>query len=222
MAIKSPPQRAERTDVLVIDKYGNQQTLAWLFQNFGPLEILTEGNHYDGIVDPAFRLVKLVEVDDLPNQKAANRPEAAASIRVQVLDIAGKPVPGVSVVWWYSSAPQRPGAGHLEQGDLGTTNGEGVVAFAMGRGAYYDPASVKGPHDVWLFGPGMSERVSGLGMIAGTNHRHLDITFQRAKDTEPDPSTADKIRDAISLLRQAVDILYKALSDIDKIAPIPM
>ncbi len=52
---------------------------------------------------------------------------------------------------------------------------KGSIGFAMGFGAYYFPPAV-GPHYV-VIGDG---RIDGLGMLGGTNHRHIDVTFRPA------------------------------------------
>jgi hypothetical protein len=188
------------------DKFGNEQPLTWLYEQFGPLEICTEAGE-----DPPFHVAVLQEVDDLPLQRA--QPEAPASIGVLVLDGDGQPIGGIRVVFWWPDAPPLPGSGHHNAGVAGVTDERGRTSFAMGPGAYYDPHTVRGPHDLWIHDPGASERVAGLGMIQGTNHRHLDVTFQLQPPDPPSPppSPPPDLGEVIAKLWVAHDAIGKAL-----------
>lgn len=154
----------------VYDKTGTERTLAWLKQHFGQVEAVAE----DGV---EFVCTELHEVDDLYD--SAMHICAPSSLQITVVDEDGNPVVGQKVVWWWPGATEfpLPGAGHHECGHVGTTDPDGRVDFPMGKGAFYKPASEKGPHTVWLYGPGKSGRVEGLGMVFGSNHRHLDVKF---------------------------------------------
>lgn len=218
------------------DKYGNEQSLDWLHREFGPVEVLNPVG-----APPLFEVAELHEVDDLdgapavarsgdrPQQETGDRPQrggwphAPTATICAVRDEKGQPLPGIDVVFWYSSAPELPGAGWWEQGDVGTTKLEnGCADFAMGGGAYYDPAHTKGPHDLWIYGEGASQIISGLGMIAGTNHRHLDVVFQRVDPNMPpydDPDLPRAVRaicEAQALektTRRSLDAIRRRLQD---------
>jgi hypothetical protein len=74
-----------------------------------------------------------------------------------------------------------------ERGVFGGTNIEGNIGFGMGHGDYYFPPNV-GASAVWVAdGAGPADVVSGLGMLGGTNHRHLDIFYQLTKIEAPPP-----------------------------------
>lgn len=184
----------------IYDKNGQEQTLTWLYHNFGPLEVL------DPTDTPSYIVTEL-RVNDDPDPGSNPTPPhliarprrilAPSSTFCLVLDEDGAPLPGIQTVFWYDTAPTLPGAGWHEQGDVGLTKDDGYASFAMGGGAYYDPSSTKGPHDLWIYGPNTSQMISGLGMIAGTNHRHLDVTFQRQDPNMPpyeDPDLPAAVR----------------------------
>ena len=179
--------------MIIYDKNGNTRTWQWLVSHFGPLEIIQPDT------PPAYELTAIHERDDpseasatcpggLPGGDALARPtkahvEAAATIIVTVLAADGQPIDQLPVCWSWPDAPQLPDSGWLPRGVVGHTNSNGHVGFPMGGGAYYTPPS-RGPHQVWILGHNQSVLVDGLGMIAGTNHRHLDLTFKQAY-TEP-------------------------------------
>lgn len=173
--------------VKVYDKYGVERTLAWLYDEFGNVEI-------EAPPDPAgtyFEIVELREIDDIqPGHQVAGA-DAYAAIVTKVLDENGAAMPGVTAVFWWPDAPNFPGAGWHNRGVGGATGPGGTVDFAMGPGAFYNPANAQGPHHLWIYGEGSSQIIRGLGMIAGTNHRHLDVTFQRQGSQPPDPPPGD-------------------------------
>ena len=184
--------------ITVYDKYGTIQPWSWLEANFGNVLEVVEPN-----AEPDFWCSALWEIDDLPRAESPGIPEAPATLIVTVLNEDDAPVPGVQVVFSWPDAPPLPGGGHHEKGVVGTTNADGKVGFGMGPGAYYWPKTEQGPHQVWLYGPGVSTRVEGLGMIAGTNHRHLDVTFQVCTLEPPPPSDCpvDEIRALVEKAR---------------------
>jgi hypothetical protein len=168
----------------IYDKYGRTRSLAWLRNEFGRVEIESP----DRPEAPYYEIVELRESDDLPagapDDASTRAVEARASILVTVLDGAGRPVPGIPVAWWWPDAPEAREIGWGDHGVTGATGEEGTVGHPMGGGAYYDPRVAQGPHCVWIAGEGRSQMIAGLGMIAGTNHRHLDVTF---RETTPQP-----------------------------------
>ncbi len=180
----------------VYDKFGHEQTLAWLYEQFGNVEIEAPPNP----AEPFYEIVELRENDDVgPGDASVTAP---ACIITRLLDQNGAPLPGVTCVFWWPDAPPLPGSGWHNQGVPGTTGTAGTVDFAMGSGAYYDPRHAQGPHHLWVRGEGSSEIIRGLGMIAGTNHRHLDVTWKRTA-ADPDPEPIEPPGDAVLAICQA-------------------
>jgi hypothetical protein len=61
---------------------------------------------------------------------------------------------------------------------FGKTNDRGDIGYGMGHGDYYF-APGEGASCVWVGDEsGPSDLVSGLGMLGGTNHRHLDVHYR--------------------------------------------
>jgi len=178
----------------IFDKFMQLQSQEWLEEEFGPVE------HLEAPPGPGYRLAALVEIDDLPPLHGAVAPqpplplkgriiEASATIIVQVLDEAGEPVEGVRVArrWpdeTLSNLPPELVAWGWTKGVYGDTNPNGDIGFGMGTGDYYFPPD-KGASAVWVEGPG-SDGVDGLGMIGGTNHRHLNLVYQWMDEQPPD------------------------------------
>lgn len=163
----------------IIDKDGKVRDWAWLRQEFGTVEV----NEGDG----PWRCVELREAD------------GAATTIVTVRDRDGNPIAGALVARWWPE-PSLPGlpmelAEWSEIGVFGETNENGDIGFGMGHGDYYYPPG-EGASAVWTMAS--SDKVQGLGMLGGTNHRHLNVVFQWVSDTpspepqpepEPDPPT---------------------------------
>lgn len=84
--------------------------------------------------------------------------------------------PGMKVIFCWPDAPLLTGAGWLEQGIIGVAKEDGNAEFAMGHGAFYFPPN-SGPHQVWVYGEGQSDMLTGIGMLGGTNHNHFDAVY---------------------------------------------
>jgi hypothetical protein len=148
--------------VRVFDYDGNEQDWAWLVQTFGAVVILSG-------TGSACAVELRAKKDD-------------STLLVTVLDSGGQPLGGITVVFHWPGAPSLPPdlVGCYDEGVYGVTKqapdpAAGTVGFGMGQGAYYDPPA-GGPHTVWV-GVAGSDCISGLGMLANTNHYHLDPTF---------------------------------------------
>lgn len=152
----------------VIDANGQSRDSGWLYAEFGPVEIRSA---------PAGSAYRILELRD-------SGPDAPATVVVTVKDKDGAPVRSVPVVWSWPDAPRDLSLGWDGKGVVGTTNENGDVGFALGKGAYYFPPT-KGPHSIWLRDG--SDYVGGLGMIGLTNHRHLDVTYQFVEAAPPEP-----------------------------------
>jgi hypothetical protein len=184
--------------MIVKDKYGNVKDWNWLVEQFGEIVVRPAS------AGPGWRVAEIRENDDLPaDVEWVDRPPwaerelhtdggqilAPAAILVHVQGAQGAPVPELGVAWYWPDADVDPDCGPVggvpagmipQRCDLpvGKTNGNGDIGLAMGRGAYYSPPGI-GPHAAWIYGAMTnSDVVFGLGMIAGTNHRHLDLTYQ--------------------------------------------
>jgi hypothetical protein len=112
--------------------------------------------------------------------------------------------------WWPDdSLPGLPDVfQHIDKGVYGMTSPAGFISFAMGQGDAYDPSHQHGASSVWC--EGNSELVSGLGWIAGTHYRHLDVVFEWAEGEQPDTRLADlafQLRSAVAHLNRAVGIV---------------
>jgi hypothetical protein len=129
----------------------------------------------------AYRLVAFVER------------EGPSNIDVLVVDEMAQPIVGLPVAFYYSSAPDPSRADEWYPNKItGVTQSNGVVGFAIGGGAYLPACGAGGPHAVWVSEPGSdpnttvpSDLADALGMLGGTNHRHLDLIFQRVTPGEP-------------------------------------
>lgn len=145
----------------IYDLNGNERDAAWLQAEFGAVEVVRapEG--------PAWRVTELREADGY----------AAILVRgTQGLRVAR---------WW-----PDPSLSDLPT-DLATWKGQGVWAtvkpeghcdFGMGPGDYYFAPNGGAS---WYWVQGASDCCQGWGMLAGTNHRHLDITFEWVKGEPP-------------------------------------
>ena len=122
-----------------------------------------------------------------------------SNIDVLVVDHQGNPMADVPVAFYWPDAPEdsRPDEWKIKK--LTTMTGaNGVAGFALGGGAYLPCCGCGGPHAVWISEPGAapnttvaSDLADYLGMLGNTNHRHLDLIFQRV-----DPPPAGRPSDA--------------------------
>jgi hypothetical protein len=121
----------------------------------------------------------------------------STALITQVLDSAGQPLNKIDVAFYWPDAPDPPEPPtevyphDWHQNFVhGPTNVNGDVGPGMGRGAYHGEGE-GGPHAVWVRDPNVkSDICEKLGMLAGTNHDHLDQKFQRVVEagTTPEPT----------------------------------
>ncbi len=90
-----------------------------------------------------------------------------SNIDVWVLDENEDPVPNMMLRFDW------PG-GETEQ----ATNRRGRVGFGLGMGSYIYNSRFGGPHTIRVMCEYPSDVARNFGMLAGTNHDHLDIVFQ--------------------------------------------
>jgi hypothetical protein len=167
----------------VTDRQGQERDWDWLIAEFGAIELeFAEVPAGEGLV---YRIVELREV------------EGPAAEVIHVEDQDGNPLEGIRVVRHWPQAPLLPAwppptSRWRDRGVFGNTNVNGDIGFGMGHGDYYFPPK-GGASAVWVAEEsGPSDFVAGLGMLGGTNHRHLDVYFQRtdAEVSEPSPEPA--------------------------------
>ena len=187
----------------IIDEEGKLRNQSWLQQNFGPVTIHTPTSTHQ------------YEITEL----RANAGPAA--IIARVLDTTGNPLPNILTVFHWPDAPALPRSGWHDAGVIGPTKQTGDVGHAMGGGAYYSPPT-QGPHSLWIFGPYNSQMISGLGMIAGTSHRHLDVTFQDRTGSLPPPPFPPtpppdlaELRHILQLIREARQVLVDYIATLE-------
>ena len=169
-------------EIKVFDANGAERDWQWVLDEFGPLDLRLA----DPVTMPdgSQQVIRLVEVREQFGPTSCN---------VHLFDINGQPIEGAGAAWWYSTAPALPSVSPPTslwepRGDIGFTNVEGVVGFAMSADGYYDPAHQIGPYGAWfLTAEHPSDGLFGLGMIAGTDHRHLNLWFQIVQVDDPEP-----------------------------------
>jgi len=161
----------------VFDQEGREQDWNWLLQNFGSI-ILQRVEPGDAAV--VYRIVKIQDA------------EGAATLAAAVVDARGHPLENIRVARSWPDAPDLPNwpaptSIWRDMGVCGETDFRGRIGFGMGQGDHYSPPG-RGASSLWVaHETGPSDLISGLGMLVLTNHRHLDITFQRQGEAEAEP-----------------------------------
>jgi len=185
----------------VFDIEGVERDWAWVTQTYGSVYTRAEVSAGQQV----YRLVEAIER------------EGAATEIVTVLDADGNPKAGVPVARFWPGAPemaQRPASPWKNKGVIGKTNDRGDVGFGMGRGDYISSVGA-GVSAVWVADTKIPcDLVDKLGMIAGTNHRRLDIVFQlqtESGETPPPPPSGD--------LEQRVAALESRLAEVSANLP---
>ena len=156
----------------IYDKFGVERDWAWVQARYGPVTI------EDPSPPPArayYEVVQLLEI------------EGMMAFQCSLVDEHGAPVAGQRVVYSWPGALPVPGSGWDEKGLVEVTNALGVAEHGAGQGEGYAPPA-KGPASWYVYGPGASQRISGMGWLAFTNHDHLQVTMRlRAPEPEPEP-----------------------------------
>jgi hypothetical protein len=192
----------------IYDRDGIERSASWLAANYG-----------EPIIHPAgpglgWRIAEIREIKDPEVRIAGIR--ATNTLIVKALLADGRPAPDLPVAWYWPDAPEDPGSApanglpaEIRPGRAvhGPTNINGDVGFGMGRGAYYSPPAI-GPHATWIYGAN-SDVILGLGMLAGTAHQHIDVTFQLSNE-EPSPAPPEPA-DSWVLLFQRLDAIIAIL-----------
>ena len=157
----STPTPPPPPELAIYDRFGTLQSWEWLVSVFGPITL----NRGTG----AAKVIELREAG----------PHSALIIRVE--NAYGDPIVGQEVVVHWDGAPMlldsKQACGEV-RGDVILSKDNGNAEFPMGVGSYYYPDQGQtGPHVVWVPREG-TDCLHGLGMIAGTNHIHLDSVWR--------------------------------------------
>ena len=112
--------------------------------------------------------------------------EGPVAIEVWVVDEAGAKLPGTKVTFCYPVVMGAGGALTCGTNKVAVNvKAQGHADFTM-TGSGYTKCGQPGPYAAWIDKPGVpSDMVYGLGMLGGTNHRHVNLLFQRVKAGQP-------------------------------------
>jgi len=147
----------------IFDLGGEKKDWSWVQGKYGNVVI-------EPAALPAYCVVGLREIT------------GPSILRGIVLDKNGKPVLGQKVC--YDWIDEKTG---LETLCGLTDKTDGGVEFGLGTGSYYFPdQGKKGPHRMQVSGIS-SERACNLGLLPGTEHTSLEVTFQWKETIEPVP-----------------------------------
>jgi len=157
--------------VRVFDASGNERDLEWAKKK------------YNIIVNECPRDVDHWELVELHEKVSC-----AATLTVYVI---GERIEKVPAAFYWDDAPDPAPGEWKPRKKVQATNEEGQTGFGMGPGAFYHPQLEHGPHSAWISQPikGIpSDELDGIGMVGGTNHDHIDPTFEFIKGEEqPEP-----------------------------------
>lgn len=210
--IPEPPEppNGEEPMVDVYDFDGNLKDWNWLKQNFGDVKIR-----------PIEEMWQPQQGDRVYKVKYFRAKRGYTSCLINVRDRQGKPVVGETVIFGWSSAEEHgysnKGWNWTDNGVSGDTNSTGDVGPGMGTGAYYAPPD-GGPHWCWVWDH-PSEMVTGLGMIAGTFHDHVDVGYQEElydngePPPEPPPEPPDD-GDLLAVVREQLEVSKRILGHV--------
>ncbi len=152
------PPTIEEPSLTIYDLDGTERDWDWLAATFGAVTLER------GAGTASVNVLRAVE--------------GPVAMVIRVLDSVGDPVEDVPVVFYWPDAPElQPSqqACGLNRGIIDNTDGNGYADFILGSGAYYFPPN-GGPHTVWVAAEG-TDCLGGLGMLGGTNHKHLDSVW---------------------------------------------
>jgi hypothetical protein len=158
----TPPKEIEaRTELLVIDVDSDTRDWTWIQNTYGASYRRGASN------------LRLIEVHEY---------EGPATLDVWVVDGDGLPVEGVSFYYYHPAAPAIDGDEWYGQGVLKTTGPDGRISFPAAGNSCSAGAC---PGAIWPQGKG--DVLDGLGLLAGTNNRHLNGVWQVVAEEAPTP-----------------------------------
>lgn len=166
----TPPPPPPPTGLKVYDLHGNEKDYAWAVGKYG---VRWEPCIDDYMGEDAWRLVQIRERC------------GPSGIDIWCYNKSGTPAQGLEVEFNWPDGHQ-----------MKETEGDGRVGFAYGPGSYITDPKVGGPH--WIdvdrgITVGYCDTVSRLGMLAGTEHCHLDLTYRWGTIEEPTTDPLDVI-----------------------------
>lgn len=151
----------------VLDTYGNEKDMVLVRQTCGsdfaraPTDTLAGATH-------VYRLIELSEKEGWSNIDTFVRGEDS------------QPQACVTVAFYWPDASTLSRSGEWKRRKYyHRTDTRGVVGFGLGHGGDIRRAVVAGSHAIWVSEPTMpSDLGDKVGMLAGTNRRHLESVFQ--------------------------------------------
>jgi hypothetical protein len=149
------PPTPEEPPLTIYDLDGTERDWDWLIATFGAVTLER------GTGTASVTVLRTVE--------------GPVAMVIRTVNSVGDPIENVPIVFhWPDAPPLEPWqqACGLDRGIIGYTDGNGYTDFILGSGAYYFPPN-GGPHTVWVAAEG-TDCLGGLGMLGGTNHKHLD------------------------------------------------
>jgi hypothetical protein len=185
---------------------GATTTWDWLRDTFGDVQVRAIEDKEGLTLQEGDVVYKLVYLDARVGD---------ANIIINVRDEDGNPVQGETVMFGW---PDAPAHGYADKpsnwttiGVPGDTKVNGDVGPGLGTGAYYSPADgERGPHFVWVYDL-PSDHVDGLGMIAGTNHAHLNLGYRAVEWSEEEP--LGDLQEQLKAFAEAQAAAWQALAD---------
>lgn len=128
-------------------------------------------------------------------------------LQVTVLDEDRGEIDNLAVACWWPAPflPELPDIFQRTDRGVHTFTEGGVVSFAMGRGDAYTPKEGQAATTVWC--QGNSGLVSGIGWLAGSHYRHLDVVFQLTKPSDAAGNVMVHLEAALDSLVAARDIV---------------
>jgi hypothetical protein len=156
----TPAKEVEaRTELLVIDVDSDTRDWTWVQNAYG-------ASYRRGATN-----LRLIEVHEY---------EGPATLDVWVMDGDGLPVEGIPFYYYHSTAPTIDGDEWYGRGILETTGPDGRISFPA-AGNPCDGGACPGA--IWPQGKG--DVLDGLGLLAGTNNRHLNGVWQLFAEEPP-------------------------------------
>lgn len=176
----------------IYDLNGTPRDWSWLREKYGRLEHLA--------VDPA-PAFRLVEIREGGGGAQAAGVEAAALMKVRVLDAHGAPMQALVIMTYPSLTAPSSALPDLMGADLAasqwsargaaqfTDAASGVTGFGLGADSWIKDKAAGGPYHVWVFHPQYhSDCLSWIGWLGGTDHvGPTDLTFQLVLAGQPEP-----------------------------------
>lgn len=159
-----------------LDYGGNPVSLSQFQQMFGPFHILRPP-------------LSMYRVTCMYAAVGSN------TFRLRVVDEDDNPIAGITTVFGWPDGQAT-----------GITDGDGYSEFAMGGGAWYEPAETAGPHHISLVAGGPSDVLHGIGMVLGTWYNHFNAVM-RYGSVEPPDLVVVELLEAQEHIQNALDLL---------------